>query len=305
MPKPSATMDDGIRFRGSLPASGNGGLQPRNAPPPAPAPVETRREKPARPAASAKPVIAPEATRAQAEPEPAPKAAPAPEPVAQGRAGCCPCARARHPSRRRSDARARHSPRRRACSRCCTAPERVTRPAAVAAAPNAASEADVGNKLREIVTSKQFDRVIARKPERDAIVALYQKGRSFQPLWVSQGAPSARAQDVIELSAHDRRRRPRSEGLPDAEAQRRQRGGAGRSRAEVHRDAAEICASCDDRARALQPRQPEHRLQARVRRRRRAEEDRGLQRPVGDARNIQSAATGLSGAQGEARGVAR
>ena len=35
MPKPSATMDDGIRFRGSLPASGNGGLQPRNAPPPA------------------------------------------------------------------------------------------------------------------------------------------------------------------------------------------------------------------------------------------------------------------------------
>ena len=35
MPKPSATMDDGIRFRGSPPASGNGGLQPRNAPPPA------------------------------------------------------------------------------------------------------------------------------------------------------------------------------------------------------------------------------------------------------------------------------
>jgi len=35
MPKPSATMDDGIRFRGSLPASGNGRLQPRNAPPPA------------------------------------------------------------------------------------------------------------------------------------------------------------------------------------------------------------------------------------------------------------------------------
>ena len=30
MPKPPATMDDGIRFRGSLPASGNGGLQPRN-----------------------------------------------------------------------------------------------------------------------------------------------------------------------------------------------------------------------------------------------------------------------------------
>ena len=31
MPKPSATMDDGIRFRGSLPASGDGRLQPRSA----------------------------------------------------------------------------------------------------------------------------------------------------------------------------------------------------------------------------------------------------------------------------------
>ena len=131
MPKPSATMDDGIRFRGSLPASGNGGLQPRNAPPPAPAPVETRREKPARPAASAKPVIAPEATRAQAEPEPVRQGSAGAGAGRQGRAGCCPCPRARHPSRRRSDARARHpprrrssararhSPRRRACSRCC------------------------------------------------------------------------------------------------------------------------------------------------------------------------------------------
>ena len=62
-----------------------------------------------------------------------------------------------------------------------------------AAAPNAASEAEVGTKLREIITSKQFDRVIARKPDRDAIIALYQKGRSFQPLWASQGAPSMRA----------------------------------------------------------------------------------------------------------------
>ena len=65
-------------------------------------------------------------------------------------------------------------------------------------APNAASEAEVGNKLREIITGKQFDRIVARKPDRDAIVALYQKGRSFQPLWVSQGAPSERAKDALE-----------------------------------------------------------------------------------------------------------
>ena len=122
-----------------------------------------------------------------------------------------------------------------------------------------------------------------RKPDRDAIVALYQKARNFQPLWVAQGAPSERARDVVEYLEHHRRRRPRSERLPDAEAQRRQRGSAGRGRAEVHRDAADLRAPCDDRPRALQPRQPEHRLQARVRRRRRAEEDRGLQRPRQDA----------------------
>ena len=81
------------------------------------------------------------------------------------------------------------------------------------------------------------------------------------------------------LSAHDRRRRPRSEGLSDAEAQCRQRGRPGPGRAEVHRDALDLRAACDDRPRALHPRQPEHRLQARLRRRRRAEEDRGIQRP--------------------------
>ena len=188
MPKPSATMDDGIRFRGSLPASRDGGLQPRTTTPFAPAPIETRREEPARPAAGAKPVIAPEAARAQAEPEPVAKVAPAtivsPEPVTRPAAAPVP--------ERTTRPVAAPAP------VVAPAPERATRPAAVAAAPNAASEADVGNKLREIITSKQFDRVIARKPERDAIVALYQKGRSFQPLWVSQGAPSARAQDVME-----------------------------------------------------------------------------------------------------------
>jgi murein L,D-transpeptidase YcbB/YkuD len=67
-----------------------------------------------------------------------------------------------------------------------------------APAANAATEAEVGNKIREIITGKQFDRMVARKPDRDAIVALYQKARNFQPLWVAQGAASERAKDVIE-----------------------------------------------------------------------------------------------------------
>ena len=86
------------------------------------------------------------------------------------------------------------------------APERMTRPvappkpvaAAVAPAPNAASEAEVGNKLREMITSKQFDRIVVRKPDRDAIAALYQKGRSFQPLWVSAGRAKRARQGALE-----------------------------------------------------------------------------------------------------------
>src|SRR6185295_8722800 len=164
MPKPSSTMDDGIRFRGSLPASRDGS-QPRRdtAMPLAPASNELRTEQPARPAApAASKAATPEAARAQAEPEPVTNAAPAPERM----------------------------------TRPVAPPKPVA--AAVAPAPNAASEAEVGNKLREIITGKQFDRVVVRKPDRDAVAALYQKGRSFQPLWVSQGAPSERAKDALE-----------------------------------------------------------------------------------------------------------
>lgn len=64
--------------------------------------------------------------------------------------------------------------------------------------PSAASEAQVNAKLRELVTGKQFDRVVSRKPDRNAIIALYTKGTNFQPLWVSQGAPTASATDVVE-----------------------------------------------------------------------------------------------------------
>src|SRR3954469_9180383 len=62
MPKPSTTMDDGIRFRGTLPASSS-------APTPlAPASTQLRSQpeaKPAQPATTAKPVGAPEQARAQ------------------------------------------------------------------------------------------------------------------------------------------------------------------------------------------------------------------------------------------------
>src|SRR2546429_422911 len=64
MPKPSTTMDDGIRFRGTLPASSG-------ATPLAPASTQLRNEPAGKPATAAKPVTAPapEQARAQAEPE--------------------------------------------------------------------------------------------------------------------------------------------------------------------------------------------------------------------------------------------
>jgi murein L,D-transpeptidase YcbB/YkuD len=155
MPKPSASADDSVNFRGPL--------RPDVVPP------ETR--------ASASPTDLPTPRALAPAFAPAPAAAPVVKAVPA-------------PS---------SSP----------APERVTRPAvapakpasaepAVAAAPNAASDSEVGNKIREIITGKQFDRLVSRKPDRDAIAALYQKVRNFQPLWASQGAPSERARDALD-----------------------------------------------------------------------------------------------------------
>ena len=188
MPKPSSVIDpadNGIRFRGLPPSSGSAPPPRRDsATPLAPASNELRAEEPAKPAAAvpaartetpAAPRTVTGPPRAEAEPQPAVNAAPPPAPAPAP----APAAKA------------------------APTPEPVARPAAarpaaVEAAPNAASEAEVGKKLREIIASRQFERVIARKPDRDAIVALYQKGRSFQPLWVAQGAPSERARDVME-----------------------------------------------------------------------------------------------------------
>jgi len=83
MPKPSTTMDDGIRFRGTLPAS-------NSAPTPlAPASNELRSE-PVKPVATDKPATTPEQARAEAEPaavvappEPVAKFAPPPAPVSR------------------------------------------------------------------------------------------------------------------------------------------------------------------------------------------------------------------------------
>jgi murein L,D-transpeptidase YcbB/YkuD len=93
-------------------------------------------------------------------------------------------------------------------ARPAAAPEPAARPTAARAAPaartapapaaNAATEDAVGNKIRDILASKQLEQFAPRKAERDAMVSLYQKTRAFKPLWVAAGAQSERASDALE-----------------------------------------------------------------------------------------------------------
>ncbi len=203
MPKPStpiAPADGGLRFR-EMPSTS----APTPLAPGAPAPkAESKPEpKPApqpAPAAKVEPPKAPAAAPVAAKPEPQPQqqtaddidskfeaAPPAPAPVARPAA-----APVQEPA-----------PRAVAAPEPATRPA-TTRPAPVAAkpaptpAPNAANETQVGDKIREIIASKQFERFASRKPDRDAMAALYQKVRSFKPLWIAGGTASERASDVLE-----------------------------------------------------------------------------------------------------------
>ena len=60
----------------------------------------------------------------------------------------------------------------------------------------AASDTEVADRIRELVTKKQLERIAPRKNERDAIEAAYQKNR-FMPLWFANGQPSERARAAM------------------------------------------------------------------------------------------------------------
>ncbi len=212
MTKPSTPImptDTGLRFRSTLPDTGTG-LQPRG---------DVTPLAPAAPAAK----IEPAATQAAPTPPPAAAAA-KPAPQAPPAAADAPAAPARAPAAARPAAPA---PVARPVAAPEPAPAPVARPAAPAEtaptaarpaapapvarpatasrqapaakpAPNAAPESEVGGKIREILASRQFEQIAPRKPERDAIAALYQKTRAFKPLWVAAGAPSERASDALE-----------------------------------------------------------------------------------------------------------
>jgi murein L,D-transpeptidase YcbB/YkuD len=60
------------------------------------------------------------------------------------------------------------------------------------AAPVATTGNEIAEKLRELITSKQFDRLVPRKADRAGIEAFY-SGRNYEPLWVSGNAINDRA----------------------------------------------------------------------------------------------------------------
>ncbi|HEX3439723.1 MAG TPA: L,D-transpeptidase family protein [Pseudolabrys sp.] len=61
-------------------------------------------------------------------------------------------------------------------------------PVTVAAVPDSA----VADKLRELITGKQFERMVGRKAERSGIEHFY-SAHNYAPIWVANGAATARA----------------------------------------------------------------------------------------------------------------
>jgi murein L,D-transpeptidase YcbB/YkuD len=60
----------------------------------------------------------------------------------------------------------------------------------------AVSDGQITDKLRAIITSKQFDRRAGRAPDRQAIETYY-AGRGYAPLWIHDGRLTGRAKAVI------------------------------------------------------------------------------------------------------------
>ena len=75
-------------------------------------------------------------------------------------------------------------------------------PATAAEAPAAPASADtqVADQLRELITGKKLDRLVARKDERAGVDQFY-KARGYKPLWLADGKADAQAKAAIAYLA--------------------------------------------------------------------------------------------------------
>jgi murein L,D-transpeptidase YcbB/YkuD len=72
--------------------------------------------------------------------------------------------------------------------------------AAPAATVSVDANAALADKLRDIVTGKQLDRMVARKADREGVEQFY-KAHDYKPLWVENGAADDRAKAAIAYLA--------------------------------------------------------------------------------------------------------
>jgi L,D-transpeptidase YcbB len=140
------------------------------APAPEPAPAQTGSAEPA----AAAPAVA--------APAPAANAAPTPEAVPAQTGNAEPAAAAPAPAANATPANAQ--------------------PAANAAPASTLPAADqaVADQLRDLSSGK-FDHVLGGKAERTAVEAFY-SGRSYAPLWITDGVANARAKAAIDYLGH-------------------------------------------------------------------------------------------------------
>ena len=71
---------------------------------------------------------------------------------------------------------------------------------AKAAAPVATPDSGVSDRLRELISSKQFERVVTHKADRAGVEAFY-SARNYAPLWVNNNAGNDRAKAAIAYLA--------------------------------------------------------------------------------------------------------
>ena len=71
---------------------------------------------------------------------------------------------------------------------------------AKAVAPVATADSGVSDKLRELISSKQFERFVSHKADRAGIEAFY-SSHNYAPLWVSNNAGNDRAKAAIAYLA--------------------------------------------------------------------------------------------------------
>ncbi len=69
-----------------------------------------------------------------------------------------------------------------------------------AASPTVTADGGVADKLRELISGRQFERLVSRKADRAGVEAFY-NSHNFAPLWVSDNAANERAKAAIAYLA--------------------------------------------------------------------------------------------------------